>query len=128
MYDGMGDWEYINEWAADTLAVTADDVQRVAKTYLEPSNRAVARYSRTEGSVPAVIPTELEGLPTEVQQQIMDQLDQIRAVNDVNMLTGMLDQLPAQQEAAPPAFQQVFPLIERTIQERIAALESGGDQ
>ena len=128
VYDGMGDWEYINEWAAKTLVVTADDVQRVAKTYFEPSNRAVAHYSRTEGTAPAVIPTELEGLPTEVQRQIMGQLDQIRSVGDVDILRGMLDQLPAQQEAAPPAFQQVFPLIERTIQERIAVLESGGGQ
>ena len=126
IYDGMGDWEYINEWAADTLAVTADDVRRVATTYFEPSNRAVANYARTEGTTPVVIPTELEGLPSEVQQQIMGQLDQIRAVDNVNMLTEMLDQLPAQREAAPPAFQQAFPLIEKTIQERIAELESGG--
>ena len=128
IYDGMGDWGYINEWAADTLTVTADDVQRVAKTYFELSNRAVAQYSRAKGTASAVIPTELDGLPTEVQRQIMSQLDQIRALDDVNMLTGMLDQLTAQQEAAPPAFQQVFPLIERTILERIAELESGGGQ
>jgi hypothetical protein len=57
----------------------------------------------------------------------MGQLDQIRAVDDVNILTGMLDQLPAQREAAPPEFQPVFPLIEKTIQERIAELESGGN-
>jgi len=75
-----------------------------------------------------VIPTELEGLPPEVQRQIRAQLDQIRSVGDVDVLRGMLDQLPAQQEAAPPTIQQVFPLIEKTIQERIAALESGGGQ
>lgn len=128
VYDGMGDWEYINEWADNTLAVTADDVQRVAATYFAPSNRAVARYTRIEGSEPAVIPTELEGLPPQVQQQIMSQLDQIRGVDDADMLRGMLGQLPAQRQGAPPEFQQVFPLIERTIQERIAELESGGDR
>lgn len=127
IYDGMGDWEYINEWADATLDVTAADVQRVAATYFEPTNRAVAIYSRTEGAPPTVIPTELEGLPSEVQRQIMGQLDQIRAVDDVNALRGMLEQIPAQQEAAPPPFQKVFPLIERTIEERIAELEEGDD-
>jgi hypothetical protein len=57
----------------------------------------------------------------------MGQLDQIRAVDDVNALRGMLEQIPAQQEAAPPPFQKVFPLIERTIEERIAELEEGDD-
>jgi predicted Zn-dependent peptidase len=127
IYDGMGDWEYINEWADATLDVTAADVQRVAATYFEPTNRAVAIYSRIEGAPPTVIPTELEGLPSEVQRQIMGQLDQIRAVDDVNALRGMLEQIPAQQEAAPPPFQKVFPLIERTIEERIAELEEGDD-
>ena len=74
------------------------------------------------------MPTELEGLPPQVQQQILGQLDQIRGVDDVDMLRGMLDQLPAQQEAAPPPFQTVFPLIEKTILARIAELESGGDR
>ncbi len=127
IYDGMGDWEYINEWAANTLNVTAADVQRVATAYFEPTNRAVATYSRTEGAAPTVIPSELEGLPSEVQRQIMGQLDQIRAVDDVNTLKGMLGQLPAQREAAPPPFQKAFPLIERTIEERITQLEEGGD-
>ena len=41
-YDGLGDWNYINEWADRTLAVTADDVKRVAGKYFDKPNRAGA--------------------------------------------------------------------------------------
>ena len=71
------------------------------------------------------LPTELEGLPTPMQQRIMSQLEHIRASENLEELKGMLEQLPAQFEQAPPPFQKVLPLIERTIEERIAELEGG---
>ncbi len=46
VYDGLGDWQYINEWADRTLAVTADDVKRVAEKYLDPGTRTVGLYYR----------------------------------------------------------------------------------
>ena len=125
IYDGLGDWNYLNEWAGKTLAVTTDDVKRVATTYFEPTNRAIAHYYRKEGSAPVELPTELEGLPTPMQQRIMSQLEHIRASENLEELKGMLEQLPAQFEQAPPPFQKVLPLIERTIEERIAELEGG---
>ena len=48
-YDSLGEWEYLNEWAERTLAVTADDVKRVAEKYFVPEHRAVGLYYRTEG-------------------------------------------------------------------------------
>ena len=123
VYDGLGEWEYINEWAQNTLDVTEEDVKRVATEYFEPSNRAVALYYRAEGSEPVEIPTELEGLPAQVQQQIMSQLKQIQSVNDASMLEGMLSSLDEQRSQAPPPLQVVFPLIQRTIEERLAELK-----
>ena len=123
VYDGLGDWQYLNEWAEKTLAVTADDVKRVATTYFEPTNRAVAVYYRAEGTKATEIPPELEGLPAEVQQQIMGQIRQIRASQDLETLKAMLGQLPAQFEQAPPQFQNVLPLLERTLAERVSELE-----
>jgi predicted Zn-dependent peptidase len=46
VYDGLGDGGYINEWADRTLAVTTDDVKRVAKEYLDPGSRTVGLYYR----------------------------------------------------------------------------------
>jgi predicted Zn-dependent peptidase len=46
VYDGLGDWQYINEWADRTLAVTNDDVKRVARRYFEEATRTVGLYYR----------------------------------------------------------------------------------
>ena len=45
-YDGLGNWQEINDAAAKYQAVTAADVQRVVQTYFTPENRAVATYVR----------------------------------------------------------------------------------
>jgi predicted Zn-dependent peptidase len=52
-YDGLGDWSYLNTWAEKTLAVTADDVKRVARNYFGKPNRAVALYHRKPAAPPA---------------------------------------------------------------------------
>jgi predicted Zn-dependent peptidase len=50
--DGLGDWREINAAGPKHQAVTAEDVQRVAKTYLTRENRNVAIYTR-KASQPA---------------------------------------------------------------------------
>ncbi len=53
IYEGMGSWRHLEEWPERTLAVTADDIQRVAARYFIPENRTVARYERRQGGVNA---------------------------------------------------------------------------
>jgi predicted Zn-dependent peptidase len=48
--DGEGDWREINDAGPKIQAVTAADVQRVAKKYFTKENRAVAVYTRKPGS------------------------------------------------------------------------------
>jgi predicted Zn-dependent peptidase len=48
--DGEGDWREINEAGPKIQAVTAADVQRVAKQYFTKENRAVAIYTRKPGT------------------------------------------------------------------------------
>ncbi len=50
-YDGWGDWSFLNSWADKTVAVSAEDVQRVAKKYFTKENRTVATYLRKPGAV-----------------------------------------------------------------------------
>jgi len=44
--DGLGDWHEINNAGPKHQAVTAEDLQRVAKTYFPKENRNVAIYTR----------------------------------------------------------------------------------
>ncbi len=46
VYDGLGDWRYINTASAETDAVAAADVQRVARQYLAPERRTVGVFRR----------------------------------------------------------------------------------
>lgn len=50
--DGEGDWREINAAGPKIQAVTAADVQRVARTYFTKENRAVAIYTRKPGTGP----------------------------------------------------------------------------
>jgi len=54
--EGLGDWREINAAGPKSQAVTAEDVRRVANTYLTTENRNVAVYTRK----PASTPTEPE--------------------------------------------------------------------
>jgi predicted Zn-dependent peptidase len=61
--EGLGDWREINNAGAKLQAVTAADVQRVAKTYFTKENRAVAIYTRKAGS--AAEDPDVAGLTSE---------------------------------------------------------------
>jgi len=52
VYDGLGDWRYINTASVETDAVTAADVQRVARQYLSPERRTVGVFRRKETHAP----------------------------------------------------------------------------
>jgi predicted Zn-dependent peptidase len=60
-YDGLGDWKYINSYADEVDAVTAADIQRVARTYFTKENRTVGVFLRKEAPAspaPATAPGE----------------------------------------------------------------------
>ncbi|HET7291421.1 MAG TPA: pitrilysin family protein [Vicinamibacteria bacterium] len=46
VYDALGDWRYLGTAALETDAVTAADVQRVAREYLAPDARTVGVFRR----------------------------------------------------------------------------------
>jgi predicted Zn-dependent peptidase len=52
VYDGLGDWRYINTASAETDAVTAADVQRVVREYLSPQSRTVGVFRRKAEPAP----------------------------------------------------------------------------
>jgi len=127
VYDSLGDWEYINTWADATLAVTEEDIKRVAAKYFVSTNRAVAHYTRKAGTAAEEVPAELADLPGPVQQQVMAQIRQIRESTDRAALEGMLAQFGQMMGQAPPQMQGALQYVEQVIRERIAELPEEGE-
>ena len=123
-YEGWGDWSYLNGWAGRTLAVTADDVTRVARKYFGPEQRTVATYLRKAGAEAEPVPAELAALPAQVQQQVMGQIRQIRKSEDAAGLAQTLEQMSAQKAQVPAEFQKVIDVLEREIRARLEALSA----
>ncbi len=127
-YDGWGDWSYLNHWSDATLAVTPDDIRRVAGKYLTVENRTVATYNRKAGTASEPLPPELEGLPPQAQQGILAQLKQLRAIDDAGQLEQILGQLEQRKSSAPPEMQKVVDLMERTARERLGELRAAAKE
>ena len=126
VYDSLGDWEYLNTWADQTLAVTEEDIKRVAAKYLVPTNRAVAHYTRKAGTAAEEIPAELAELPATLRQQVMAQIRQIRESTDRAGLEAMLAQFGQMMGEAPPPMRTALGYVEQVIRDRIAELPPEG--
>jgi predicted Zn-dependent peptidase len=68
IYEGLGDWRYLNAWSAHVQKITSEDIVAVAEKYLVPERRTVAIYRRTgrqaEASAsPEVISMTIENAP-----------------------------------------------------------------
>jgi len=126
-YEGLGDWEYLNAWSGDTLAVTEADVKRVAETYFAPENRAVAVYNRKAGSQAEEWPPWLAELPDQQQQMIKGQLRQLKQIQDPEQLEGILQMVQQQKGAVPAEMQKALGMMEKWIEDRIEQLREGSD-
>ena len=129
-YDGLGDWEYLNNWSDLTLTVTADDVKRVADKYFSPANRAVAQYFRKAGSGGDEEFPGLSELDPQMQGPIRQQLKQLQGLSDPSQLEQILAQVEQQKGQAPPQMASAIELVESFIRARIEELRSadGGEE
>ncbi len=127
LFEGQGDWTYLNTIADRTEAVTAEDVLRVANKYFEPQSRVVAHYYREEGTSAEPVPPELAALPAAQQQQILGQLKQLTGMTDVAQLQAIVGQVEGQADQVPDEMKPAMQFMARKIKERIAELESSSD-
>jgi predicted Zn-dependent peptidase len=129
-YEAVGGWEFINESPAKLQAVTAEDIQRVAKKYFEPTNRSVAVYTRKAGSAPE--DPELAGISAEVRaKMIAPVMEMINAKDDPaeleNMYAQMSAALPmmeARKNELPPGAIDGMKYVLKKLRERIDTLNS----
>lgn len=125
-YDGLGDWTYLNDWADKTLAVTAADVQRVAREYFAPHNRSVGLYYRLAGTSAEALPPEVAELPPQARQMVEAQIRQLRQVTDPAQMEQIVTQIESQRGQVPEEMRAALEVILRVAQARLAELRAGG--
>jgi len=126
MYEAMGEWEYINDSPDKLLAVTPDDIMRVANMYFEPTNRNVAVFTRRAGSTETsdAIP---DNIPPEMREQVRMMLKELLKYDDPTDLRNVIVQLEAQGGAVPDHIKPVFEYVLKRVKAHLATLE-GGDE
>lgn len=122
-YEGLGDWRFINTYADEVDAVTAEDVQRVARTHFTKENRTVGTFVRKAGAAPE--DPDVAALPPPLRAHARQALGQIQGESDPQRLSASLAQLQAAAAQAPPEAKPLVELLARKAQERLSALESG---
>ena len=114
-------WATINTDPALYDAVTAEDVMRVANTYFEPENRAVAIYYRQE-SDEAPDP-RLVGLDDAERQQVRQMMNMIPQMN-ADQLAQFAAQVEQMVGQVPPENQDMADVLIELVRERLAAAGS----
>lgn len=122
LYDGFGDWREINQAGARYQAVSAADVQRVARKYFTKENRAVAIYTRKPGAAPEN--PELAALSADQRAQLKPQLDRLKKETDLAKLKTGLARLEQGVAQAPAEAKPMLEILLKTLRARIAELET----
>ena len=123
--EGLGTWEEINDGPKRIDAVTAADVQRVAREYFGETNRSVATYRRKAGAATGEADAELAALPAPMQAQARAAAGQIAKETDLAKLRDGLAQMQAQAAQIPPQMKPMVDYIMSRVEKRIAELEAG---
>jgi predicted Zn-dependent peptidase len=118
---GLGDWREINAAGLKIQAVTAEDVRRVANTYLTRESRSVAIFTR-KAPKPASGP-DLAGLTPDQQSFLRTVAAKVKGQTDAEALRASLRNIETQLGDAPPGARPFLSSQRKIILERLAELE-----
>jgi len=121
--EGLGTWEEINDGPKRIDAVTAEDIQRVARQYFGENNRSIATYRRKAGTGAAEADAALAELPAPMQAQARAAAAQIAKETDAEKLKAGLAQMQSQAAQIPPQMKPMVDYIMSKVEARIAELE-----
>ncbi len=122
VYEGYGDYKELNEGPKKLAAVTAEDLQRVAKQYLVKTNQAAALYTRKAGTAQAEDPALAE-VPEQMRPMIKGALQRISQEKDAAKLKEQVGKMEAQSAQVPPEMKKGFDLLLTKARERLTELE-----
>jgi predicted Zn-dependent peptidase len=122
--DASRTWKSINTDPPRLQAVTAADIQRVAKTYFTPENRTVAVYYTKEAATAAAAAADpaLAGLSDEDQAQLK-RLQAFLGQAKAEQIRKMLDGMKQQADSVPAEKKALFALMQRTVEESLKRAE-----
>lgn len=120
IYDSNDHWSYLNDAPGRLQAVTAEQIQDVARRYLTDETRTVAWYQRKEGSAPE--DPALSALPPQMKAMVKQQLAQLEQETDIAKLQQAMDQMQQAAGRVPPEMKPALDLMTRKLQERIDTL------
>ena len=126
--EALTGWEEINDGPAKLLAVTPEDIQRVAKKYFSETNRAVATYTRKQaagGAGGAAADPELAALSGPMQARARQGAAQIAQMSDANELEQALAMMDAQAAQVPEQAKPLIAYMKRKMLERLEVLRAG---
>jgi len=121
IYEVNGDWNYLNTYPPKVQAVTAADVQRVAKKYFTRENRSVIIYTRKKGAAPE--DPELAGLSEQGKQMVNMMVGRLKQANDAAQLQQMIGMMESRMSEAPEDQRKAVEIIVKKAKERLAELE-----
>ena len=128
--EALGGWEEINESPKKLQAVTAADIQRVARKYFDVSNRSVATFMRNataaSGADAGQEDPEIAKLPAPMQARAKQMVAQLMKETDLKGLQEGITQMEAQAAQVPPQMKPMIDFMLSKMRERIAQLETAG--
>src|SRR4051812_6361683 len=120
--DGLGDWREINEAGPKYQAVTAEDIQRVAKAYLTKENRNVAIYTRKAGKSPGEESVE-EKLTPQQKSMLEKMASRLKEEKNPEKLQQALDAIDKQSAKADLKTKPVLDAQKKLLQDRLKELK-----
>jgi predicted Zn-dependent peptidase len=118
--EGAGTWRDADRLDQAVQSVTAEDVQRVARTYFRKENRAVITWTRKGGTAedPA-----LANLPEQAKGMVKGLVARIDGATDPAQIQQMLERLDQMGGQMPPEFKPALDYVRARAQERITLLQ-----
>jgi len=122
--EGLGDWHEVNEAGPRLQAVTAEDVQRVAKKYLVKENRAVAVYTRKPGTGSPEEDPDLAGLSAEQKPIIRRVVQALAQETDADKLLQQAEAIESRLASTDPKKLPLQKLILKKVRARVVELKA----